>query len=441
MNMKRLMNSTILILVFLMANLMISKSTVGQEKDDIKRMDWFKEAKLGIFIHWGIYSVNGISESWSFFNEYVSHEDYMKQLSGFTAELYKPEEWAELIKNSGAEYAVITSKHHDGVALWDTRQNHYSTVKNTPAGRDLIQPFVKELRKQDVKVGLYYSLIDWSHPDYPNFTRTSKRYTGDSIRWDRFTEFNMAQIKEISHRFNPDLLWFDGDWEFNASEWRAKEIRDLLMDKNKNIIINSRLAGYGDYDTPENGLPVYKPANPYWELCMTSNDSWGYQHNDKNWKTLNQMIQVFADVISKGGNLLLDIGPDSKGSIPAEQVELLNGLGEWIRKHEKAIKGTSAGIPAECYYGPSTLSADSTILYLFLNHVPVESIALKGVANSINRVWVLGNGTRLNYKVHNKPYWSDKPGLVFIDVPANVCDSEMTVVAVLLDGKIRFDRP
>jgi alpha-L-fucosidase len=428
----------------LMIIVFISQSNFGQtevkDKDFEERMTWFKEAKLGIFIHWGIYAVNGISESWSFHNEYVTHEEYMKQLNGFTAEAYHPEQWAEVIKKSGATYAVITSKHHDGVALWDTKENHYSTVRNTPAGRDLLQPFVRELRKHQIKVGLYYSLIDWSHPDYPNFTRTEKRYEKDSLRWERFTEFNHAQIREISTQFNPDLVWFDGDWEFDAKAWKAKDIQEMLHRKNKDIVINSRLAGYGDYDTPENGLPVYPPSNPYWELCMTSNDSWGYQQNDKNYKTTNQVIQVFADCISKGGNLLLDIGPDAKGNIPEEQITLLTNLGGWISKHEKAIFGTHAGIPSDCFYGPSTLSADSTILYLFLNHVPRESIALKGIGNSIHRAWVVGNGTRLSVQVHNKPYWSDKPGLVFIEVPEYVCDPQMTVVAVLLDGKIRFER-
>lgn len=418
----------------------IASGQAVQDPELNRRMEWFKDAKLGIFIHWGIYAVNGISESWSFYNEYVSHDEYMKQLQGFTAESYHPEEWADLIQRSGARYAVLTSKHHDGVALWDTHQAHYSVVKNTPAGRDLIKPFVKELRKRNLKVGLYYSLIDWSYPDYPNKTKNDKRYVKDSLRWDSFTRFNFAQLAEVTENFSPDLLWFDGDWEASAEQWKAKQIREYLHKENPKIIINSRLQGYGDYATPENGLPVSKPSDPYWELCMTTNDSWGYQQNDKNYKTSTEVIQIFVDCISKGGNLLLDIGPDAKGVVPQEQVQILTDLGAWIKKHELAVFGTTAGISTDCYYGPSVLSKDSTVLYLFLDHQPNEGIMLKGIQNTINRAWVLGNGTRLDVKVHNKPYWSSKPGLIFIEVPNYVLDERMTVVAVLLDGKIKIEK-
>lgn len=403
-----------------------------------EHMEWFKDAKLGIFIHWGIYSVDGISESWSFFNGYVSHEDYMKQLDGFTASNYDPEQWVSLIKESGAQYAVVTTKHHDGVALWDTKYDHLNVIDNTPVEKDLIKPLVRELRKNDLKVGLYYSLIDWSHPDYPNHTKELKRYKNDSVRWNKFVDFNLGQIKEISTKYNPDLVWFDGDWEFKADEWHAKEIRALLHKKNDDIIINSRLQGYGDYATPEQGIPAQKPKDNYWELCMTMNDSWGFQHNDKNYKTANQIIQVFADCISKGGNLLLDIGPRQDGTIPVEQVEILKQLGRWTKKHEKAIYGTAAGLPAEFFYGPTTISKDSSMLYLFLPYKPTGSIALKGIKNRINSSWVVGQGTHLTPELRLKPYWSSHPGVYFIDVPEAALDEQMTVIAILLDGKLEL---
>ena len=151
----------------------------GQHSNTSK-MEWFQDAKLGIFIHWGIYAVNGIDESWSFFNGYISHEDYLKQIEGFTAKHYNPELWAKLIKDSGAKYSVITTKHHDGFALWDTKLGSLN-VKQSPANGDLIGPFAKALRKEGLKVGLYYSLPDWSYEDYPNITRNTKRYENDSV--------------------------------------------------------------------------------------------------------------------------------------------------------------------------------------------------------------------------------------------------------------------
>ena len=155
-------------------------------KQTDENMEWFANAKLGIFIHWGIYAVNGVSESWSFYNKYLPYDEYMKQCEGFTASKYDPKAWLDLIKESGARYTVITTKHHDGVALWDTKAGSLSTVKSTPAKRDLITPFVKEARKHGLKVGLYYSLLDWSHPDYPNITRTETRVCLPGI-WHRRT--------------------------------------------------------------------------------------------------------------------------------------------------------------------------------------------------------------------------------------------------------------
>ncbi|MCW0483256.1 alpha-L-fucosidase [Gaoshiqia sediminis] len=408
--------------------------------DKEKRMEWFRDAKLGIFIHWGIYAVNGIDESWSFFNNYISHDDYMKQLQGFTAVNYKPEEWVNLIRESGARYAVITTKHHDGVALWDTKCSKLSVAKQTPAAKDLIAPFVKSLQKSKLKVGLYYSLLDWSHPDYPNKTRQEKRYADDPERWARFVEFNFCQLEELSKQFRPDLYWFDGDWEQSAEDWKAKELSESLRAWNPGIILNSRIQGYGDYDTPEQGLPVTHPESAWWELCMTMNNSWGYQHNDTDYKTPNQIIRILVDCISMGGNLLLDIGPKADGTIPAEQVAILKELGRWTAKHQEAIYGTRAGIPHEHFYGPTALNKDGDLLYLFVPHKPNGPLMIKGLKNQINRIWVVGEGTKLNWKVVGKQYWSSVPGIVYVDVPESVLDEQVTVIAVLLKDKVDLYR-
>jgi alpha-L-fucosidase len=429
-------------IIILLTGILMAQLALGQENEaqKEKRMQWFEDAKLGIFIHWGIYSVNGIDESWSFFNDYISYDDYMKQLNGFTASNYDAAEWARLIAKSGAKYSVLTTKHHDGVALWDTDCGDLSVVKQTPAKKDLVAPFVNELRKNDLKVGLYYSLLDWSHPDYPNKTREIKRYSEDSVKWNRFVDFNFCQLEELSKQFKPDLLWFDGDWEQSAEKWKAKELSEDLRKWNKNVILNSRIQGYGDYATPEQGLPVTRPDSRYWELCMTMNDSWGYQHNDHDYKTPNQVIRILVDCINKGGNLLLDIGPKPDGTIPEEQVNILEELGRWTNKHAEAIYGTRAGIPYEHYYGPTALNKEGNILYLYVPHKPNGSLVLKGIKNKINRMWVVGNGTKLNWDVKMKQYWSAVPGIVYIDVPEKVLDPEVTVIAVLLDGKVDLYR-
>ncbi len=416
------------------------KASEMQDEQKEKRMEWFADAKLGIFIHWGIYAVNGVSESWSFFNKYLPYEEYMNQKEGFTASKYDPKAWVDLIKESGARYTVITTKHHDGVALWDTKAGNLSTVKSTPAKRDLIEPFVKEVRKHDLKLGFYYSLLDWSDPDYPNKTRTEVRYKDDSARWQRFVDFNMAQLKELNKTWKPDLYWFDGDWEQTAEAWNSKGIVDLLRSDNKNVIINSRIQGYGDYATPEQGVPVVRPEDKYWELCMTMNDSWGYQHTDTNYKSPYILLRTFVDCLSMGGNLLLDMAPKEDGTLPEEQIAILKEFGRWTKKHKEAIYETKAGIPNEHFQGYTTLSKSGDILYLYLPYKPNGPIEVKGLMNKVNRVWVVGSGNMLNYKVYNKNYWSEVPGNLYIDVPERVLDPQITVVAVLLDGPIKLYR-
>ena len=406
---------------------------------DEDRLAWFRQAKLGIFIHWGIYAVDGIDESWSFFNKYLSYEDYMRQLDGFTAEHYDPKAWAQLIKKSGARYAVLTAKHHDGVALWHTRLSDLNTVETTPAKRDLVAPFVKALRKEDLKVGLYFSHIDWSHPDYDVFRRDEYRYRDDPARWQRFLQFHRGQLKELGKGFKPDLLWFDGDWEHSAAEWSAATLRDTLLAWHPPLVLNSRINGYGDYATPEQGVPI-EPLDGPWELCMTMNDSWGYQDHDHNYKTPYQIIRIFADVIGAGGNLLLDIGPRADGTIPDEQVQILEELGRWTHKHAEAIYGTSSGIAAGHFYGPTTLSADRQTLYLFLPHKPSGPVVVRGLRNQVNRIRIVGNGTKLKSQILGKQYWSSVPGILYIDVPATEVDEQMTVVALQLKGEVDLHR-
>lgn len=428
------MRNLLLSLMLLTAISAVAQTT---NSSDSARMQWFADAKLGIFIHYGIYAVNGIDESWSFYNGKISHENYLKQLNGFTASKYDPEKWADLFALSGARYAVLTSKHHDGVALYPSKAGDLNVVKKTPAKRDLIQPYADALRKRNIKVGVYFSLIDWSYPDYPNFTREKKRYENDSVRWNKFLTYMNTQLDEISQKYNPDLWWFDGDWEFSAEQWNAPGIRKKLLGHNPNTIINSRLQGYGDYATPENGVPVCKPDAPYWELCMTMNTSWGYQPTDNEYKTPKQVIEIFADCISLGGNMLLDIGPKEDGTIDPRQEEILRQMGRWTSKHSEAIFGTIAGVPREWFAGPSTLSKDKKHIYLFIKGNPGGEILLKGLSNNVSSCWVVGNGNPLNFKVAMKPWWSSNPGLLYIELPDTFLDPDMTVVCVSLTEPLK----
>ncbi|TKC06144.1 alpha-L-fucosidase [Pedobacter frigoris] len=406
-----------------------------QSSDKQEKMEWFTDAKLGIFIHWGIYSVNGISESWSFFNNYINHDNYMKQLHGFNASKYNPTAWVNLIKESGAKYSVITTKHHDGVALWNTNgENATTTLKNSAAKKDLISPFVSELKKAGLKTGLYFSLPDWSYPDYDGFTRDRKRYklNEEPDRWNKFTSYFQGQLNELSSKYNPDLLWFDGDWEHSATEWQADKILANLKKYNSNIIINSRLNHNGDYETPEQGIPVVKPGNDYWELCYTMNDSWGYQPYDFKYKSPNMIIRTLVDCISMGGNLLLDIGPKADGTIAQEQITILKGLGRWTKKHAEAIYGTRAGIPAKHFTGKTALSKDKKTLYLYadwsLNNQ--DQLLVKGLKSKVIDARIVGTN-------HNATVNQVRDGIV-LKVPAIAWDQDATVIALKFNEAIQL---
>jgi alpha-L-fucosidase len=406
------------------------------------KMPWFADAKLGIFIHIGIYAVNGIDESWSFYNRKISHADYMKQLKGFTMKKYDPAQWASLIQESGARYSVITTKHHDGVAMYPTKVGTLSSVASTVSKRDVVGPFYSELRKRGIKAGAYFSLIDWTHPDYPEFLKDSVKYklTADYPRWNQFRAFAQGQLMEICQMYNPDIIWLDGDWEHSAEQWEAEKIRSMVLTHNPKAIINGRLQGYGDYVTPEQNVPVTTPSYPWWELCMTINNSWGYQALDNHWKTPFEIITIFVDAVSHGGNLLLDIGPREDGTIPDQQINVLKELGAWNKRNGEAVFGTIAGIPDGHFHGPTTLSKDSTTLYLFLTGKTNGQLIIKGLDNEIKEIVMLNSGAKLKHKVVGKISWSHVPGLVYIDVPADGQDPYVTVLKLTLDKRVRLYR-
>ncbi len=415
--------------------------------------DWFKKAKLGIFIHYGIYAVRGVSESWSFYHGSISYEDYMKQLDGFTASNFDADRWADLFKKSGARYSVLTSKHHDGVALFDTKYSDLSVVKKSPAHRDILGEYIDAVRRAGLRVGVYYSLLDWSHPDYAsvypdwrvpadlstvNAYSSPKDGTQDREAWNRFLQFDRSQLKEILSNYGRvDLLWFDGDWERNAEQWGLPEFKEYLKSFNPELIINNRFAGYGDYLTPEQGIPVNRPKG-VWEFCTTINSSWGYQHRDNHYKSLRQIIHMFTDCLSMGGNLLLDIGPMEDGTVDPRQEAVLLGLGEWIRANEEAVYDSVAGIPANYYGDGSVLSEDGQTLYLFVHNRPAEAVCVKGLQNRVKRASILHSGRELRTDVHGGAPWNDIPGILWIYMTEKDCAEMTTVVKLELDGPVRL---
>ena len=442
------MNTRILIGLSLLA-LAVPASRAQTQTPPPGVQPWFRDARLGIFIHWGIYSEGKGSESWAFHDGKMPHDEYFAQAKTFTASDYHPEQWAALFKEAGARYAVLTSKHHDGFALWDTALSPLNAKDGSPAGRDLIGPYCEALRHEGLKVGLYFSHLDWSHPDYPSIFPPGPRDPKDPRwanqwsypqgpenpeAWKRFLAFHEGQLKELSARYNPDLFWFDGDWERSGEQWEFKSLRTLLKSRNPQVILNSRMGTYGDYQTPEQYIPLVAPSGP-WELCATVNDSWGYQKTDHNFKTVRQVVRLLADCANMGGNLLLDIGPHSDGSLQPEEVAVLKGLGRWTHAYAEALYGTDAGLPAGYFFGDSTLSRSKDTLYLFYFDRPMGPIALKGIRNKIKRISVIG-GPDLTYTSIGGASWVRMPGVLWIDLPEKAVDPDATVIKVELDGPL-----
>jgi alpha-L-fucosidase len=256
-----------------------------------------------------------------------------------------------------------------------------------------------------------------------------------SPEWQRFLKFHRGQLAELA-KFSPDLWWFDGDWTPEGNDyWQMDDLRAMLVTANPDVVFNSRMRGYGDYETPEQGIPVTQPGGP-WEFCVTINDSWGYQKHDHNHKSVRQIVRMFCECIGMGGNMLLDVGPYADGSLQSEQIDRLEGLGAWISKHAEAIYPTEAGLPHGHLYGTSTLTKDRETLYVFLFDRPWDQISVKGIRNDIKRVSVVGSTTELVQRKIGGAPWANVPGVLWIDVPEAELDSNATVIKIELEGPL-----
>ena len=428
--------------------------------------DWFTDAKLGIFVHWGIYAVQRRGgESWPIVNAAVSYADYLKQMEAFDAAAFDPDRWADLFVRSGAQYAVLTTKHHDGVALWPTAQDAPS-IPNQTGCPDLVGAYVEAVRRKGLKVGLYFSHTDWSDLSHMEVITGQSREKllelrqqptnfrelwaenqaavdlSDSAehqaKWQQFLDFHRAQLTELLTRYRPvDLIWFDVMLGRKGFDYKCKDLRDHIHGICPDTVINSRLESYGDYETPEQFIPVHPPKGP-WELCMTTNNTWSFTGREEQYKSPYEIITMFCECLGMGGNLLLNVGPDEHGVIPARQVELLETLGAWVGRHKEAVHGTVRGLPHGYAYHFSSLNKARDTIYLYVAHPPKEATPVKGLHNEIRRVTVLGTGAACAHKRIGGAPWMNVPGTLWIDVPQDQLDEQVTVLKIELDGPLKL---
>ncbi|HXW93895.1 MAG TPA: alpha-L-fucosidase [Terriglobales bacterium] len=299
-----------------------------------QRMAWWHEAKFGMFIHWGLYSVIGQHE-WAMEVEGIPIAQYQLLAKNFRPKPNAARDWARLARRAGQKYMVMTTKHHEGFCQFDTKLTDYCAMRQGP-GRDLVREFVDAARAEGLRVGFYYSLMDWHHPD-------GARCQSDGEARQRFVAYTHGLIRELMSNYGKiDVLWYDVDWPLNAEQWESERMNEMVFQLQPEIIVNNRNGLPGDFSTPEQEVSAAEKGRA-WETCMTMNDSWGYNRGDDSWKTAKAIVSNLADCARGGGNYLLNIGPKPDGSVPEESVEVLAAVGKWLEANGKSIYGTERG--------------------------------------------------------------------------------------------------
>ncbi|MDW5290773.1 alpha-L-fucosidase [Formosa sp. PL04] len=351
----------------------MGQSSSKKKLSDDDRMEWWRDAKFGMFIHWGAYSIIGGERGskiagggaeWAMDKLDYTIEDYEKYPEMFDPQLFDADAWVTMAKNAGMKYIVLTSKHHEGFALWDSKVSDYDVMDTAPFKRDIVKEMAEACEKQGIKFCLYYSIVDWHHPQaqgnlYPNYNIS--QHDDPSVVNPEFPEYYenymKPQVGELLNNYGDiGVVWFDGDWISDYTTEMGKDLYSYIREIQPNTIVNNRVdkgrTGMdgmnnqpgefaGDFGTPEQEIPD-TGIDTDWEACMTMNGTWGYKPSDVNWKSSTDLIEKLVDIVSKGGNFLLNIGPDGFGRFPAESIRRLDAMGQWTKKNGEAIYGASA---------------------------------------------------------------------------------------------------
>lgn len=419
-----------------------------------ERVAWMREVRFGLFIHWGLYSLPARHE-WVKSREQLTDEHYRRYFAHFDPDRFDPSVWAEEAREAGMRYVVITTKHHEGFCLWDSALTDYK-VTNTPAGRDLLGPCVEAFREAGLRIGLYYSLLDWHHPEFPIDGFHPERDSiadGGPARTDRdigkYAGYVHGQVQELLTRYGRiDYLFFDFSYPDRMpdgkgrEEWKSAELIRLVRELQPSIVVNDRLdLPDADVRTPEQYQPaqaVSAKGNPvFWEACQTLNGSWGYDRDNLDWKSAELLVRMLIDGVSKDGNLLLNVGPTARGEFEPKAVERLRCIGEWMRLHSRAIYGAgkaSFDAPADCRF---TQRGDR--LYLSIFAWPFRHLHLRELADHVEYAQMLHDGSEVRMRVldssqeaQNTTMAGGEPGTLVLDLPTQPPNVLVPVVELFL---------
>lgn len=415
----------------------------------------FRADRFGMFIHWGIYAIPSRGE-WIRSQEKITIEEYQKYFDEFDPYAYDPREWARLAKRAGMKYAVMTAKHHDGFCMFDSQYTDYKCT-NTKAGRDLIREYIEAFRAEGLKVGIYYSIIDWHHPDYPAYgdrqhpMRDNDAFRGVKHNFDNYLEYMHNQVREILTNYGKiDLLWFDFSYDdMTGEKWRATKLMEMIRSIQPHVIVDNRLGGdlklsdppvyAGDFVSPEQIIPPEGVTNEEgrllpWEACITLNKHWGYCSADHDYKSPKTVIRTLAECVSKGGNLLLNVGPDARGRIPKESVEILTAVGEWMDKNSDSVYGCTIADFPKPEWGRYTQKGNK--LYAHVLERGIGPTGFVGLGGKVKSARLLSDGSEL---VMSMPWMATQhvagsEQSVFITFPsAELPDDLDTVVEFTLE--------
>jgi len=397
---------------------------------------WFAEARYGMFIHWGLYSILERGE-WVMWNEAIPPAEYADLAGRFRPKKFDASAWARLARDAGMKYVVLTARHHDGFCLWDSRTTGFTAPK-TAAGRDFIAEYVTAVRDAGLKVGLYYSLPDWR---WSVCQEADDPFPGDRpkkspAQWKRFVDTVHAQVEELMTWYGRiDLLWYDGPFSPSyhawAKPWRSRELNAMVRRHQPQILINNRSGTDQDFATPEQR--IHPEENRLWETCMTMNDSWGYAGGDQNWKTPRQILGALTFCVSYGGNYLLNVGPKADGTVPSPTVARLQRVGEWLRRQGESVYGCgrppkgTVGIMSGYISATGFFTARNDTLYFHILRWPGSELWLK-LGNKVGRVKsarLLLNGSRLRVEQNGRR-------CVIRGLPRSAPDELDTVVKITL---------